>query len=39
MVMVSGKATGPAMATVMGDGDCKPAIASIMLCWKSAENQ
>jgi hypothetical protein len=39
MVMVSGKATGMAMATVMGDGDCEPATASIMLCQKSAENQ
>jgi hypothetical protein len=39
MVMVSGKATGMAMATVMGDGDRKPAITSIMLCQKSAENQ
>jgi hypothetical protein len=39
MVMVLGKATGMAMAMVMGDGDCKPATASIMLCRKSAENQ
>jgi hypothetical protein len=39
MEMVSRKATGTAIATVMGDGDCKPATASIMLCWKSAENQ
>jgi hypothetical protein len=39
MVMVSGKATGTAMTTVIGDGDCKPATASITLCRKSAENQ
>ena len=39
MVMVLGKATGTAMATVIGDGDCEPATASIMLCRKSAENQ
>jgi hypothetical protein len=37
--MVLGKATGTAMAMVMGDGDPKPATTSIMLCWKSAENQ
>jgi hypothetical protein len=39
MVMVSGKATETAMAMVIGDGDRKPATASIMLCRKSAENQ
>ncbi len=39
MVMVSGKATGTAMVVVMGDSDCEPATASIMLCQKSAENQ
>jgi hypothetical protein len=39
MVMVSGKATGTAMAAVMGDGDRKPTTTTIMLCQKSAENQ
>ncbi len=39
MVMVSGKATGTAMVMVMGDGDRKPATASIMLCRKSVANQ
>ncbi len=39
MVMVSGKATETAMTMVMGDGNRKPATASIMLCQKSAENQ